>query len=322
MKLNPTIADAADALRNEQLVAIPTETVYGLAGNAFSDIAVELIYTTKNRPPINPLIVHIAGKEKIHEVAKNIPNEALKLADLFWPGPLTLVLEKQEIISSLVTAGKNTVGVRVPDHPITLQLLASINFPLVAPSANRSNHISPTKPEHVSKSLGKNAPLILDGGTCSTGIESTIVGFVNNDVVLYRHGAISKEQIEKELKRTIKEVNNELSPESPGMFKKHYSPKTPLLNFKELQLNDNQYKGILLGVITFQEPIKTSKKIIQKVLSPSGKLQEYAANLYATLYEMDEMNLDLILIQEVPDTGIGSAINDRIKRAADDSVLI
>ncbi len=310
------IARAARELKEGRLVAIPTETVYGLAGNAFSDSAVRLIYTTKNRPPINPLIVHVKEKEAMHTVAQNIPNAALKLADLFWPGPLTLVLEKQTHISDLVTAGKNTVGIRVPDHEVTLQLLASLDFPLVAPSANRSNHISPTSPEHVRLSLGEKAPFILNGGNCSRGIESTIVGFKEGKVLLYRQGAITKAQIEEALNCEVYETNNEVAPESPGMFKKHYSPNTPLMLARDLQPLLQRYVGLKIGIITFRELLVTNHTVPQKALSPKGDLSEYAAHLYAALYEMDALNLDIILIEEVPNDGIGEAINDRLRRAA------
>jgi L-threonylcarbamoyladenylate synthase len=316
MKLTAALEHAIAQLKDGKLVAIPTETVYGLAGNAFSDQAIKLIYAIKNRPTNNPLIVHVKGKQEMHKVAKNIPEAALKLADLFWPGPLTLVLEKQDSISDLITAGKDTVGVRVPDHKLTLKLLASIDFPLVAPSANRSNHISPTSPDHVRKSLGEKAPYVLDGGNCTKGIESTIVGFRDEEVLLYRRGAIGKEQLENALKCKIKEVNNEISPQSPGMFKKHYSPNTPLVIFKDLEPLLSRYKDDKIGVISFQGFLNLSEKVVQKVLSPKGNLNEYAAQLYATLYEMDEMNFDLILIEETPEVGIGSAINDRIRRAA------
>lgn len=311
------IEHAAKLLKQEELVAIPTETVYGLAGNAFSEKAITSIYSIKNRPAVNPLIVHIKNKESITEIAKNIPPEAYLLAEKFWPGPLTLILEKQDHISSLITAGKNTVGVRVPNHELTLELLKLLDFPLVAPSANRSNHISPTMPEHVQNSLAEKAPYILDGGTCTSGIESTIIGFENEEIILYRHGSVAKEEIESVLNRKVKSIINDAdSPKSPGMFKKHYSPVTPLVLCRNLaaDLAANSKKKV--GVICFQNYLPTYDKTHQRVLSAAGKLEEAAAKVYSTLYELDAKGYDLILVEAAPNHGIGVAINDRLTRAS------
>lgn len=305
----------ADLLRQDELVAIPTETVYGLAGNAFSETAIDLIYQTKNRPPINPLIVHIKDKSVLTDIAINIPEQALALADKYWPGPLTLILEKKSHISYSITAGKNTVGVRVPNHLLTLELLNSLDFPLVAPSANRSNHISPTHPDHVRNSLGKKAPYILDGGVCSSGIESTIVGFNKDRVVLYRHGAIAKEELESFLNVSLLEFKgkNDLEVKSPGMFSKHYSPTTKTILTRDIMGKLKEHGSEKIGVICFQN---TSHHSFERILSPSGSLPEAAMNLYATLHEVDVLGFDLILVEEVPQHGLGIAINDRLKRAS------
>lgn len=313
---NKEIEHCVNLLKQDQLVAIPTETVYGLAGNAFSEQAIELIYKTKNRPPINPLIVHVKNKSVLTEIAQNIPDQALALADRYWPGPLTLILDKRDHISSLITAGKNTVGVRVPNHKLTLELLDALEFPLVAPSANRSNHISPTRPEHVRSSFGENAPYVLDGGVCRSGIESTIVGFQKGEVILYRHGAISKEEIEGFLNCKIFVSNNHLAPESPGMFKKHYAPDTKTLLTRNLAQTIKQYPTENMGVICFQKPLDGLDLSFQRVLSPNGNMDEAASNLYSSLHEMDAMGLDLILMEEVPNSGLGIAINDRLRRAS------
>jgi L-threonylcarbamoyladenylate synthase len=181
-----------------ELIAIPTETVYGLAGNAYSDTAIRKIFELKKRPLLNPLIVHLKSASCIQEVASEIPEIGLKLINQFWPGPLTLILKKQKHISDLMTAGKDTVAVRVPNHPLTLALLNELEFPLTAPSANPFGSISPTNAEHVLSYFGKEIEAILDGGQCEKGLESTIIGFENEKPILYRHGAISMDEIEKE----------------------------------------------------------------------------------------------------------------------------
>lgn len=311
------IQQAVDLLKEEQLVAIPTETVYGLAGNAFSEKAILSIFEVKNRPAVNPLIVHIKNIEAVHEVAQNIPQEALLLAQKYWPGPLTLILEKKDHISNSISAGKTTIGVRVPNHEITLELLNRLNFPIVAPSANRSNHISPTTPAHVRSSLGDRAPFVLEGGSCKNGIESTIVGFKDDQVVLYRHGAIAKEELEDTLqKKLIEFTKDTIAPASPGMFKKHYSPNTPLILTTDLQKELVAHRNQKVGVIPFQNLLSSHPKEWQRVLSTTGNLSEAAANLYRALHEMDSLNLDLIVVEKAPSIGLGVAINDRLERAS------
>ena len=195
--ITKSLENAIITLRKNELIAIPTETVYGLAGNAYNETAIKKIFELKKRPFYNPLIVHIKSLAYLQEIASDIPDNALKLAKVFWPGPLTLVLKKQKHISDLITAGKNTVAVRVPSHPLTLDLLNKLDFPLVAPSANPFGSISPTHAEHVFNYFGEELNIILDGGECEKGLESTIIGFENNQTLLYRHGAISLEEIEK-----------------------------------------------------------------------------------------------------------------------------
>ena len=223
------IIKVSSLLQQGQVVAIPTETVYGLAANAFDDKAVAQIFEIKKRPLFNPLIVHIKSIDYLNNIAVNIPPIAYQLAQQFWPGALTLVLEKKSNIPDIVTSGKNTVGIRVPSHPIALALLEGLDFPLAAPSANPFGYISPTTSEHVRKQLGDKIPYILEGGSCEKGIESTIVGFENNKPILYRVGAISKEEIEKCI--GILETKNtaSASPQAPGMINKHYSPKTKFI---------------------------------------------------------------------------------------------
>jgi L-threonylcarbamoyladenylate synthase len=220
------IGKAKEILQRNGLIAIPTETVYGLAGNAYSDEAIKKIFALKKRPLHNPLIVHLKSVSSMYDVAKEIPENALMLANKFWPGPLTLLLKKQDHISDLITAGKNTVAVRVPNHPLALALLNQLEFPLAAPSANPFGSISPTRAEHVLNYFGKKIDLILDGGECEKGIESTIIGFENNNPILYRHGSISMEDIEKITGKLSIITNSDTSPKSPGMLSRHYAPKT------------------------------------------------------------------------------------------------
>lgn len=219
---------AADKLKDGEILAIPTETVYGLAANAYSEDAVKKIFDLKNRPNNNPLIVHIKSYDFLQNVALDIPDAAIKLAREFWPGPLTLVLKKQAHIPDLVTAAKETVAVRMPNHPMSIALLEKLDFPIAAPSANPFGSISPTSAEHVYHYFKDNLDLILDGGHCEKGIESTIIGFQNNEAILYRHGSISVEEIERVIGKIKIMTKNETAPEAPGMLSKHYAPSTKI----------------------------------------------------------------------------------------------
>jgi L-threonylcarbamoyladenylate synthase len=301
-------------LKNE-LIAIPTETVYGLAGNAYNETALKKIFILKNRPFYNPLIVHIKSSAALKEVAMDIPEEALKLAEKFWPGPLTLVLKKQPNIPDLVTAGKETVAVRVPNHPLTLNLLEKLDFPLAAPSANPYGSISPTSAVHVFNYFGDQLKVILDGGECENGLESTIIGFENNQPILYRHGSIAQDEIEKIVgKLTIITKNNE-SPNSPGMSSRHYAPKTSTYLTNNVPALLNSFKGKKIGVLMFTNQIQHQDITHQEILSASGDLIEAGRNLYAAMHRLDHRNLDLILAERLPDQGVGIAINDKLERA-------
>ena len=312
---NNELNRAVQLLQAGKLVAIPTETVYGLAANAFDDKAVQSIFLTKGRPSNNPLIVHIKSVEDLLNIAKDVPNLAWKLAHHFWPGPLTLILNKRPEISNFVTGGNDTVAVRVPNHTMTLNLLKRLDFPLVAPSANRSNHISPTQPDHVMNSLGEHCPFILDGGVCQKGLESTIVGFEDDEVVLLRHGAIAQEQLEDFLGKTVKcKIQYTQQVLSPGSSKKHYSPKTPLIALNNIEDKEVRFSG-KIGFLMLKKNEFHSEDLVLE-LSSTGSLEEAAANLYKTLHEMDQMNLDLIVAVLVPNSGLGVSINDRLIRAA------
>lgn len=308
---------AVDMLNKGSLVAIPTETVYGLAANAFDEDAVKKIYLTKGRPSSNPLIVHLKNSSDLKLVARDIPNIALILASHFWPGPLTLILPKTEAISDTVSAGYDTVAVRVPKHPMTLALLERLNFPLVAPSANRTNHISPTKPEHVRNSLGENCPMILNGGACAKGLESTIVGFEEEQVILYRQGAISQDDLETFLGHPIENRSGvELQNHSPGSSKKHYSPKTPLFLLDQMDHRfESEYNRI--AYLTLRPSFVSVEPHRSLALSETGDLEEAAAQLFDILYLLDEEKFDCIVAERMPEKGLGKSINDRLRRAAE-----
>ena len=306
---------AKNILLKNELIAIPTETVYGLAGNAYSDKAIRKIFELKKRPLFNPLIVHLKSASCIQEVASEIPEIGLKLIHQFWPGPLTLILKKQKHISDLITAGKDTVAVRVPNHPLTLALLNELEFPLTAPSANPFGSISPTNAEHVLSYFGKEIEAILDGGQCEKGLESTIIGFENEKPILYRHGAISMDEIEKVTGDLGIYTNNNISPNAPGMLSRHYAPNTDTYLSNNVPTLINQFEGKKIGLLVFNKEIENNKIIYQEVLSKTGDLNEAAKNLYAAMHRLDNCKLDLIIIEKLPDMGLGKTINDKLTRA-------
>lgn len=306
------INKAKQLLREGQLVAIPTETVYGLAANALEPRAVTKIFSAKNRPAFDPLIIHVPSIERVLHYAKNFPAVAKRLAAAFWPGPLTLVLEKRDIIPDLVTAGLPTVGIRCPDHALTRQLLDELEFPLAAPSANPFGYISPTTPEHVQGQLGTQIPYILDGGACEVGIESTIVGFDNGQAIVLRHGGLKTEDIEKVIGKIFLAVNASSNPRAPGQLNSHYAPRKKLLA-GDLSILTKKYVHQNPGVLAFQTDYNFP---VQQILSSSGDLEEAARNLFAAMRKLDESSCNFIISEYVPDTGLGKAINDRLKRAA------
>jgi L-threonylcarbamoyladenylate synthase len=315
IKISSIVQDAKQILERENLVAIPTETVYGLAGNIYSENAIKKIFETKNRPFFNPLIVHIDSIEKLDQIVVEIPQKAALLAEVFWPGSLTLVLKKKSSIPDSITAGKNTVAVRIPNHPLTLALLKSLDFPLAAPSANPFGSISPTTAIHVADYFPTTIEMVLDGGPCANGIESTIIGFEEEEAVLYRLGAISKEEIEAVI-GSIKTANkNDKAPEAPGMLSRHYAPKTKTILSTHILESIEEYKGSKIGVISFTDKITLDTISAIEILSQKGDLKEATANLYAAMHRLDKLGLDVIIAQYFPDTELGSSINDRLLRA-------
>ena len=309
------ISKAAKILVQEDLVAIPTETVYGLAGNIYNIPAIESIFKMKQRPFFNPLIVHIKSVEGLPEIVSVIPEKAFMLAAAFWPGPLTLVLKKQASIPDLVTGGKDTVAVRVPNHPLTLALLEQLDYPLAAPSANPFGCISPTSAEHVANYFKNLLPMVLDGGVCQRGIESTIIGFDNDEPVLYRMGSLAIEDIELIVGPVKMRTHDDNAPVAPGMLSRHYAPLTTTLmsaNVTELLKTFTNQK---IGILVFQKGIDNPNISAQEILSPTGNLAEAASQLYAALHRLDKCKLDFIIAERFPDVGLGKTINDRLERA-------
>ncbi|MFN3840464.1 MAG: L-threonylcarbamoyladenylate synthase [Cyclobacteriaceae bacterium] len=306
------IEKAVQLLEAGELVAIPTETVYGLAGNALNADAVAKIFETKRRPHFDPLIVHVPDVASAEKYVDYFPEQARQLAQQFWPGPLTLVLQKKEIIPDLVTAGLHTVGLRCPDHPLTHNLLRHLNFPLAAPSANLFGRVSPTKPEHVNEQLGHAIPYILDGGPCPVGIESTIVGFENNNPVIYRLGGLSLEQIREVTPVVNVQKHSASNPKAPGQLQRHYAPSKKVIigNVEDLL---QRYPAHCSGILTLAKDFNSP---YQRMLSPSGNLHEAARNLFQFLRDFETMPVDVILAELVEEIGLGRAINDRLRRAA------
>lgn len=308
------ISLAASTLEKGGLVAIPTETVYGLAANALDGKAVAQIYALKKRPLDHPLIVHAKDSASAQALVSSFPEKAKAVAQKFWPGPLTLVLPKKNTVPDLTTGGLQSVAIRVPNHPKTLELLSRLNFPLAAPSANPFGSISPTSAEHVESSFGSSAPLVLDGGPSTVGVESTILSFLTDEPCVLRLGGITLEQIEKEIGK-VSIAEKTAKPIAPGMLAQHYAPQTPLILLNE---GDTLPSKKTLGLISLKKPQLTEPFQQIEMLSPHGDLNEAASNLYAAMRKLDASSLDLIVAYRFPNLGLGRAINDRLERASQD----
>ncbi len=305
------IAQAVSLLQEGEVVAIPTETVYGLAANALNAVAVAKVFEVKNRPTFNPLIVHVASIADVETYSGTFPDQAKRLAKKFWPGPLTLILPKRNLIPDLVTAGLDTVGLRCPDHELTRELLSQLGFPLAAPSANPFGYVSPTTAQHVQDQLGDKINFILDGGPCSVGLESTIVGF-DDGATIHRLGGVAVEEIESVVGKVKLNLHSSSNPVAPGQLSSHYAPKKKMIigNLQELLA---RHYGSSVGILSFKTVYHGENSF---VLSPSGSLTEAAQNIFSMLRELDERPVDLILSEFVPEEGLGRAINDRLRRAA------
>lgn len=307
------ISKAKAFLENAELVAIPTETVYGLAANAFDVNAVLKIYEVKNRPKFNPLIIHSNSLSRFENWGIELTENLQKLATLFSPGPLTYVLPKSNYIPDIITAGQMSVAIRIPNHAIALELLKELHFPLAAPSANPSEYVSPTSAQHVYNQLNGKIPYILDGGTCSVGLESTIIDLTQKKIRLLRLGGITKEEIENCLGEEIEDLLISDNLIAPGMMKRHYATSHELFFEEHLQKINLSEKTFALRFKSYVDYLPKSN---QRLLSEQGSLAEAAAKLFATMRELDAMEIDKIIAERFPNEGIGRAINDRLERAA------
>lgn len=316
------IAAAAERLRDGGLVALPTETVYGLGADATNDRAVAAIFEAKGRPRFNPVIVHVASRAEAEQIV-DFDIRARLLAELFWPGPLTLILPRRVDcnISLLCSAGLPTLAVRCPSHPVARQLIAALGRPIAAPSANASGTLSPTTPQHVAQSLGEKAGMILAGGKAQVGLESTVVDLSGPVPVLLRPGGVTLDELEMHLGEVQVEteaVND--APKSPGQLLKHYAPQTPLrLNAVDVREGEAllafgplKFMGMQGGGFAKQK--LSPERLLN--LSETGDLHEAAANVFAMLHALDTSGAAAIAVMNIPDTGLGLAINDRLKRAA------
>jgi L-threonylcarbamoyladenylate synthase len=320
--MKPVYADhraielAADLLRRGKLVAFPTETVYGLGADALNPTAVARIFSAKGRPADHPLIVHIPDASYLSQWAIDIPDAVKRLTAEFWPGPLAIILKKQPAVPMAVTGGQNTVALRMPSHPVALQLLQIFSGGIAAPSANRFCRISPTQAIHVFEELGNSVDFILDGGPCQVGVESTIIDFSKDKPILLRPGQITQIELEAFLQTEIQNANHS-AVRAPGMMEIHYAPMTPTLLCPANQLpkaiNDSIALNRSVGVLACHQTINSHASI--QVLTMPQQADDYAQSLYAALRELDRLNLDLILVEQPPVTMAWSAINDRLAKA-------
>ncbi len=306
------ISKAAEVLKNGGVVAFPTETVYGLGAHALDETAVAKIFAIKQRPRFDPLIIHIADLSQLDGLVESLPEPALRLAERFWPGPLTLVLPKKPIVPDLVTAGHPTVAVRMPQHPLALKLLNSCGLPLSAPSANPFGQVSPTRAEHVEEQLGDQVDMIIDGGACAVGVESTIVSFAGDEPQLLRPGGTPKELIEETIGELSIPGEKQAQTASPGRLSRHYATRTPLVFADQAE---PAQEGEKRGYLCLQAPASPHNYQAVEVLSSTGNLNEAASRLFAAMRRLDKLQLDLIVADRPPLEGLGRAMHDRLQRA-------
>ena len=310
-----TVDEAAETLRNGGVAAFPTETVYGLGADVFQPQAVAMIFELKGRPLFNPLIAHISDPGQLERLTDRVSPAAQRLIERFWPGPLTLVFSKRDEVPDIVTGGNPTVAVRMPSHPMALELITKTGSPLAAPSANAFGKTSPTTAAHVIEQLGVSGYVIIDGGASRVGVESTVVSMVHERPMLLRPGGLSAEAIEEitgPLAHADKPQLKNL--ESPGMLASHYSPRTPFI-LKDGIPEDNS--DPLTGLLLFTEAgIRSAGPV--EVLSKAGSTEEAAVNLYAAMRRLDRLNLSRIIAYRLPEQGLGRAVNDRVSKAAAD----
>jgi L-threonylcarbamoyladenylate synthase len=332
--ISTDVARAAEILRAGGLVAFGTETVYGLGANSLDEHAVARIFEAKNRPHFDPLIVHIADLRWLDRLAEKLTPAAKTLADAFWPGPLTMVLPKKGIVPDLVTSGLPSVAIRMPSHPLALELLKQVDLPIAAPSANPFGQISPTTAQHVQDNLGDRIDLILDGGPCDVGVESTVILMTEDRPRILRHGGITQEQLEAVIGQVDIHLggddasssaggfgsdleNSRTGAAAPGMLSQHYSPTTPLVLTGDVDAESIADRRV--GLLQFSETNDATRCAGDfasvEVLTADGNLRTAAAAFFAALRRLDAEGLDLILAEPFPDHGLGRALNDRLTRA-------
>jgi L-threonylcarbamoyladenylate synthase len=328
---NPQVVDAAHFLQENEVVALPTETVYGLGGNAESDVAVEKIFAAKGRPSDNPLIIHIAEKHQLAAFVAEIPKKAEILMERFWPGPLTIIFKKKDgVLSDKATAGLETVAVRMPDHPVALALLKKCQLPIAAPSANRSGKPSPTNAEHVMEDLNGKIAGVLDGGSTGVGVESTVLDCTEEIPVILRPGGVTKEQLETvvgevHLDRAL--IDEASKPKAPGMKYQHYAPNAPLYlvngskSFLQGLIEEKQKDGLRVGVLATEESVEYYQADVSIACGKRGELESVATALYETLRSFNQEKVDIIFSEMFPNTGVGHAIMNRLQKAAGNKII-
>jgi L-threonylcarbamoyladenylate synthase len=317
-QVHPGLLDtAAGILRNGGIVAFPTETVYGLGAMVFDEKAIAHVFEAKQRPHFDPLIVHVSGLDQLLLLTRNVPASAQLLIEHFWPGPLTIILPKLQGVSDLVTAGLGTVAVRMPRHPLALELIRRTGSPLAAPSANPFGRTSPTKAQHVLDYLAGKVDMVIDGGACPVGVESTIVSFVSGLPVLLRPGGLPLEEIEALIGQLAKiPANGNPLVLAPGMLPRHYAPSTPLRVVREMS-DLTPVPGEKTGILALKRMEGLESFAAVEFLSTNGDLREAAGNLFGAMRKLDALGLDMLIAELAPNIGLGVAINDRLLRAAE-----
>lgn len=328
---NPQVVDAAHFLQENEVVALPTETVYGLGGNAESDVAVEKIFAAKGRPSDNPLIIHIAEKHQLLAFVAEVPKKAERLMERFWPGPLTIIFKKKDgILSEKATAGLETVAVRMPDHPVALALLKKCQLPIAAPSANSSGKPSPTNAQHVMDDLNGKIAGVLDGGSTGVGVESTVLDCTEEIPVILRPGGVTKEQLENVLGEVHLDaalMDEASKPKAPGMKYQHYAPNAPLYlvngstSFLQSLIEEKQKDGLRVGVLATEESVEYYQADVSIACGKRDELESVATALYESLRAFNQEKVDVIFSEMFPNSGVGHAIMNRLQKAAGNKII-
>jgi L-threonylcarbamoyladenylate synthase len=316
--LDPEAVERAVRLLAEgEPVAFPTETVYGLGADAFNPAGVAKVFDLKKRPHFDPLIVHVSRKEMVRQVSLRVPERAQILMDQFWPGPLTIILDKAESVPDIVTAGLRTVGVRMPNHPVAANLIDRLGHPVAAPSANPFGYMSATRASDVARLFAGRLPLVLDGGPCAYGIESTIVSVPESGpLILHRHGSVSLEELEA-VAGDVKEKRPGEQCEAPGELPYHYAPLTPLVIVtgpEQIKIADSAY-------LSFASPPRPVPSRAVRILSASGDIREAAVNFFSFLIELDQEKTEIIYAQKMVEKGLGRAMMERLRKAAQKAIV-